>query len=193
MTDLTETVLESETLLEEAAAKPGLAETIANFFINLMGPFGAQLAVFLCSMLPIIELRGSIILGAAMDLPWWQTYLLSWIGNMLPIPFILLFIKKMLQWMSTCKVKFFNKVSNWLMEKAEKNRGKIEKYAMWGLILFVASPLPGTGAWTGSLVAAVIDMKFWKSLLCVAIGVTIAGVIMTLGAYGAVSAFKIFS
>ena len=187
MTDLTETVLESETLLEEAAAKPGLAETIANFFINLMGPFGAQLAVFLCSMLPIIELRGSIILGAAMDLPWWQTYLISWIGNMLPIPFILLFIKKMLQWMSTCKVKFFNKVSNWLMEKAEKNRGKIEKYAMWGLILFVAIPLPGTGAWTGALIASLLDMRMKYSLPAIFAGVCLAGVIMCCASYGMVS------
>ena len=161
-----------------------MKEAIVNFFLETVGK---ELCVFFCSMLPIIELRGSIILGAGLGLPWWQNYLISWVGNMLPIPFILLFIKKIIGWMAVCKIKFLNKVANWLLNKAEKNREKIEKYAVWGLTLFVAIPLPGTGAWTGTLVASVIDMKFWKSLLCTAVGVTIAGVIMTLASYGFVS------
>ena len=150
---------------------------------------GAHFGVILCSMIPIIELRGAIPLGMALDLPWWQSYIYAVIGNMLPIPFILLFITKIIGWMSRCKVKFFNKIGNWLAGKAEKNREKIEKYSFWGVCLFVAVPLPVTGAWTGSLVAAVIGMKFWKALLSCFIGVLIAGAVVTLISYGALAAF----
>ena len=145
--------------------------------------------VFLISMIPIIELRGAIPLGAAFGLPWWQNYLIAVVGNLLPVPIILLFVKSVLNWMSKCRVKLFNKIANKMYEKAEKNRDKIERYAFWGLTLFVAIPLPATGAWTGTLVAALFDMKFWKSLLSALIGVMIAGVVMTLVSYGVVAAF----
>ncbi len=163
-----------------------MKEAIANFFLEIVGE---ELCVFFCSMLPIIELRGAIPLGAGFGLPWWQTYLIAIVGNMLPVPIILLFVKSVLNWMSSCKVRFFNKIANKMFEKAEKNRAKIEKYAFWGLTLFVAIPLPATGAWTGTLVAALFDMKFWKSLLSAFIGVLIAGVVMTLISYGVVAAF----
>ena len=154
---------------------------------------GARLGVLLCAMLPIIELRGAIPLGAALALPWWQNYLFAVLGNMIPVPFILLFIKKIIAWMTASRVKFFNKIGTWLTNKAEKNRERVEKYSFWGVCLFVAIPLPVTGAWTGSLVAAVIDMKFHKALLSCLIGVLIAGVIMTLASYGVVAAFQIFA
>ena len=95
--------------------------------------------------------------------------------------------------MTASRVKFFNKIGTWLTNKAEKNRERVEKYSFWGVCLFVAIPLPVTGAWTGSLVAAVIDMKFHKALLSCLIGVLIAGVIMTLASYGVVAAFQIFA
>lgn len=158
-----------------------MKEAIANFFLETVG---REWCVFFCSLLPIIELRGSIPLGAGFGLPFWQTYLISVIGNILPVPFILLFIKGILTWMSKCRVKAFNKVAGWLFRKAEKNRGKVEKYASLGLVLFVAIPLPGTGAWTGSLVAAIMDMKFWRAFLSALIGVLVAGVVMTLISYG---------
>ena len=151
------------------------------------------LYTFFISMLPIIELRGAIPLGAWLELPWWQGYILAVLGNMIPVPFILLFINKFIAWMSRSKVKFFNKIGTWLTNKAEKNREKIEKYSFWGVCLFVAVPLPVTGAWTGSLVAATIGMKGWKAFLSCLIGVMIAGVIMTLASYGVVAAFKIFA
>jgi uncharacterized membrane protein len=91
--------------------------------------------------------------------------------------------------MSGSKVKFFNKIANYLLNKVEKKRDKIEKYSFWGVCLFVAVPLPVTGAWTGSLVAAMIDMKFWKALLSCLIGVMIAGVVMTLISYGVAAIF----
>ena len=163
-----------------------MKEAIANFFLETVGE---ELCVLFCSMLPIIELRGAIPMGAAFGLPWWQSYLIAVIGNMLPVPIILLFVKSVLTWMTGCKVKFFNKIANKMFEKAEKNREKIEKYAFWGLALFVAIPLPATGAWTGTLVAALFDMKFWKSLLSALIGVMIAGVVMTLISYGVVAAW----
>ena len=163
-----------------------MKEAIANFFLETVGE---ELCVFFCSMLPIIELRGAIPLGAGFGLPWWQTYLIAIVGNMLPVPIILLFVKSVLTWMKGCKIKFFNRIANKMFEKAEKNREKIEKYAFWGLALFVAIPLPATGAWTGTLVAALFDMKFWKSLLSALIGVMIAGVVMTLISYGVVAAF----
>ena len=162
-----------------------MKEAIAEFFLETVGK---ELCVLFCSMLPIIELRGAIPLGAAFGLPWWQNYLIAVVGNMLPVPIILLFVKAVLNWMMKCRVKLFNRIANKMFEKAEKNRGKIEKYAFWGLTLFVAIPLPATGAWTGTLVAALFDMKFWKSLLAALIGVLIAGVIMTLVSYGVVAA-----
>ncbi len=163
-----------------------MVEAIKTFFLDIVGE---ELCVFFCSMIPIIELRGAIPMGAAFGLPWWQSYALSVLGNMLPVPFILLFIKGMIGWMSRSKIGFFNKVANFLLRKVEKKRDKIEKYSFWGVALFVGIPLPVTGAWTGSLVAAMIDMKFWKALVSCLIGVMIAGVIMTVISYGTVAIF----
>ena len=167
-----------------------MIETIKTFFLDVVGE---RLCVLLCSMLPVIELRGAIPMGAAFGLPWWQTFLLAVAGNMIPVPFILLFINAILGWMEKSRVKFFNKIAGWLARKAEKNRPKIEKYAFWGVCLFVAIPLPVTGAWCGSLVCAVIKEKFWRAMLSTFIGVLIAGTIMTLASYGVVAAFQIFA
>ncbi len=162
-----------------------MSEAIKTFFLDIVGE---ELCVFFCSMIPIIELRGAIPMGFAFGLPWWQSYLLAVIGNMLPVPFILLLIKAVITWMTKSKVKFFNKVAAWLNKRVEKRRDKIEKYSFWGVCLFVAVPLPVTGAWTGSLVAAMMDMKFWKAFFSCLFGVMIAGVIMTLISYGVLGA-----
>ena len=164
-----------------------IVSAIRDFFLETVGE---ELCVLFCSMIPIIELRGAIPMGAILGLPWWQSYLLSVLGNMIPVPFILLFIKAVLGWMAKSKSKFFNKIAAWLNRKVEKRRDKIEKYSFWGVCFFVAIPLPVTGAWTGSLVAAMIDMKFWKALLSCLFGVMIAGVVMTLISYGAVAIFS---
>ena len=168
-----------------------IIEIIKNFFLETVGK---ELCVFFCSMIPIIELRGAIPMGAAFDvtyggMPFWLTYILGVAGNMLPVPFILLFIKGIIKWMSESKVKFFNKIANFLLNKVEKKRSKIERFSFWGVCFFVAVPLPVTGAWTGTLVAAMINMKFWKAFLSCLIGVMIAGVIMTLVSYGFASIF----
>ena len=160
-----------------------MGEAISKFFLETVGK---ELCVFFCSMLPIIELRGAIPLAFALGLPWWQAYLISVLGNLLPVPFILLLINVVIKWMSNSKVKFFNKIANFLLEKVGKNRARIEKYSFWGLCLFVAIPLPATGAWTGSLVAAVIGMKPWKAFVSALLGVLMAGVLVTLIVYGGI-------
>ncbi len=145
-----------------------------------MSPLLKYLSVFAVSMVPLIELRGAVPIGTGMGLPWIWTLIVAIIGNCLPIPFILLFVKAILKWMRGCKIKLFNKISNWLYEKADKNRPKIDKFGAWGLFLFVAIPLPGTGAWTGALVASLFDMKRTKASISIFGGVITAGVIMTI-------------
>lgn len=156
-----------------------IASSISDFFLNTVGK---ELCVFFCSMIPIIELRGAIPLGAAFGMPPLQTYLLSVLGNMVPVPFILLFIKAVIRLMQ--KTKVCAGFANWLLSKAEKNKEKISKYGFWGVAVFIMIPLPGTGAWTGSLVAAVLDMPFWKAMLSALLGVMAAGVIMSFISYG---------
>ena len=158
-----------------------MIEAIKNFFVDFLG---AKFGVFICSMLPIIELRGSIPLGAALGLPWYSNFIISVIGNLLPVPFILLLIKKVLEWMKTTKT--FSRFALWLERKAEKNKGKLEKGVFIGLMLFVAIPIPGTGAWTGALLAALSGTKFGKSMIAISTGVLIAGTVMTLASYGVV-------
>ena len=118
-----------------------------------------------------------------LGLPWYINYIVCVVGNFLPVPFILLFIRAVLNWMK--KVPKLDKIALWLEERAAKNSDRVSKYATWGLMLFVAIPLPGTGAWTGSLVAALLEMRLKHSLLSVFFGVLVAGVIVSLIAYGA--------
>ena len=141
--------------------------------------------VFLCSMVPIIELRGAIPLGATLELPFYLNYIICVIGNMIPVPFILLFIRHILNWMKM--LPKLDKIAIWVENKAEKNKAKVLKYATFGLFFFVALPLPGTGAWTGSLVAAMLDMRLKKAIPAIFLGVMTAGVIMTLASYGFLS------
>ena len=138
---------------------------------------------FLISMVPIIELRGAIPIGAAMGLPWYVNYIVSVIGNFLPVPFILIFIRAILNWMKG--VPRLAKIALWLEARAAKKSDKVSKYATIGLMLFVAIPAPGTGAWTGSLIAALMEMRLKHSLISVFCGVIIAGAVITLIAYGA--------
>ncbi len=157
-----------------------MTDAIVNFFKNTVG---YELCVFFCSMLPIIECRGAVPLGAGFGLPWWQTFLLSVAGNLLPVPFILLFIRGFLKWMRSCRVKFFNKLAAWLDRKIEKHKGTIEKYSYWGVMLFVGLPIPGTGAWTGTLIASVLGLDSKKTFLAATGGVLMATTIMTLISY----------
>lgn len=141
------------------------------------------LIVFLVSMVPIIELRGAVPIGTGMNLPWHWCLVVSIIGNMLPVPFIFLFARKVLVWGSNKPVigKFFT----WCLEKGESGGKKLEEKAGKGiyaaLLLFVGIPLPGTGAWTGTLAASMLNLNFKKSTIAVSLGVLLAGIIMTVG------------
>ena len=163
-------------------------DAIKQALIDFLMSGGKELGIFLCSMVPVIELRGAIPLGWFLEpqTPWWLTYLLAVAGNMLPVPFILLLIRQVLTIMEKMPIKFVRAFAAWLRRKAEKNTDKIQRFGFWGLCFFIAIPLPVTGAWTGSLVASLMRINFWKALLANFIGVLIAGVIITLAAYGAV-------
>jgi uncharacterized membrane protein len=151
-----------------------------------------ELAVFLTSMLPIIELRGALPLAInVFDISWPKAFLIAYIGNLIPAPVILWLLGPVVKLLS--KIGIFNRFFTWLFERTRKKSSKvIEKYEEIGLMAFVAIPLPGTGAWTGALIAFLFGLDFKKSLLIIAIGVLIAGVIVTslclLGWVGAIIA-----
>ena len=134
--------------------------------------------------MPILELRGGLLAAALIGLDPVPSYIISIIGNILPVPFILLLINKILDWMR--KSKKFKKVAKWLDEKVEKHKGQIEKYGYLGIVLFVGIPLPGTGAWTGSLIASVLEMDKKKTFFAVLAGVFIASVIMMVISFGVI-------
>ena len=146
---------------------------------NILGP---EFYTFFISMVPVIELRGAIPVGQALGLSFWECFFISVVGNMLPVPIILLFVRFVLNWMKG--VKHLDKIANWVFNKAEKHSGKVTKYATWGLFLFVAVPLPGTGAWTGSLIAALLDMRLKKALPSVLAGVIVAGLLVSSISFG---------
>lgn len=144
-------------------------------------PVSANLSVFLVSMIPLIEERGGLILARMLEIPMWEGVFWCVFGNIVPIPFILLLIKKIIHWMAD---HHLSGVAEWLIRKAEKNKPKIDRYGFLGLILFVGIPLPGTGAWTGSLVASLFDMDLKKASISILLGIFLAAVIMTVVSYG---------
>lgn len=167
-------------------------EKIVDFVIKLFGglaamKYGKELIVFIISLLPILELRGGLLAASLLGVKPLNAYIISIIGNLIPVPFILLFISKILDWMENSKVKWMNKLASSIRKKADKNKGKIEKYGYLGLILFVGIPIPGTGAWTGCLVASLLNLDRKKSFLCTIAGIIIASIIMMLISYGIVS------
>jgi len=140
------------------------------------------LYVFMISMIPIIELRGSIPYAAGVGLPWYVAFITAVIGNLLPVPFILLFVKKVFDWMR--KYPKLKKIVDFCENKFAKKVEKAGNTAFWTLVGFIAIPLPGTGAWTGSGIAAVCEVPFKKALLAAVIGVLIAATVVTMIAYG---------
>ena len=159
------------------------AQSIVAFIIGIFGVnAGKIIGITFISMIPIIELRGSIPVGFVMGLPWYASLICSIIGNMLPVPVILLFVVKVFEFMKKHNIltKFVNKMEQKAMNRSEK----VSKGEFWGLMLFVAIPLPGTGAWTGALIAALLKMNRRDSFLSILFGVIIAGTIITLGTYG---------
>lgn len=156
-----------------------IVTSIVEFLQNTIPP---QLVAFAISLFPVLELRGGMIAARLLEIPFLQAFIICYVGNMLPLPFILLFIRKIFAWMR--KFKAFAKIVDKMEERSEKKKGTIQKYKEWGLLLFVAIPLPGTGGWTGALIAALMDLRFKKCLPIITLGVFIAGLIMSLITYG---------
>jgi len=150
---------------------------------------GEALATFIVSMLPVVELRGAIPVGVALGLPVWQAAVISVIGNIIPAPFIIAFIRVIMDWMRTnLKWKWVQKFVKWLEKKSTgKDADRIRKFEFWGLLVFVGIPLPGTGAWTGSLIAALLDIRMKRALPPVILGVLVAAVIVSLATAGVVT------
>jgi len=148
------------------------------------------LLVLVVSMVPLIELRGAIpvAIGMDLDLPEWAVLVIAIIGNLIPIPIIYFFAQKVLKWGQKCKIKWFKKFCNFCLEKGKKAGDKMLKKAKggvyFGLFLFVAIPIPGTGAWTGTLAASILDLDFKKSMLAIIAGVITAGLVMLLASLG---------
>ena len=148
--------------------------------------------VFLISMVPLIEIRGAIPYAVGFELPLVPSIIVAVIGNMLPVPFIFLFACRVLEWGKD--KKYIGKFFTWCLEKGHKGGEKLQAKAgrglYWALLLFVGIPLPGTGAWTGTLAASLLDMDFKKSVIYIMAGVLLAGAIMlaaSLGVFGAIS------
>ena len=142
----------------------------------------AIILTFLISMVPVIELRGGLPFGVAQGLAPLYAALISIVGNLLPIPFLLKLVPKIFDFLRD--KKYTRKLIAWLEKKAEKNRKTIDKYGWLGLYILVAIPLPGTGAWTGALVSSCFKMKFWPSMAAIIVGVLTAGAIVLGITYG---------
>ena len=142
--------------------------------------------IFFISMIPLIELRGAIPVSQAMQLPVIQSYLICIVGNMIPVPFIYLFARRFLEWGQD--KRFIGKICTFFLEKGGRAGQKLQSKGGYGLFialfLFVGIPLPGTGAWTGTLAASLLDMSFKKTVLAVILGVLLAGTIMMAGSLG---------
>lgn len=145
-----------------------------------------MLKTLVTAMMPILEIRGAIPVGVASGLDPWLAFAVGFVGNMLPIPILILLTRKIIEWLK--KHNMLVKLTAWLENKGSKGAQKVQKYSFWGLFILVAIPLPGTGAWTGALVASLLDMRLKRALPAIAMGVAAAGLVVLLVTYGVISA-----
>ncbi|MCH5255986.1 MAG: small multi-drug export protein [Lachnospiraceae bacterium] len=158
-------------------------ESLAVWFANTLGKYvSSKVVIFIISMIPILELRGGLIVAKLLNVSIVTAIPICIIGNIIPIPFILLFIKQIFKWLKN--ISFCKKIIEKLEARAMGKSDSIKRYEFWGLVLFVGIPLPGTGAWTGSLIAALLDIDFKKAILAELLGIAIATVIMSIFSYG---------
>ena len=162
-------------------------ESLVVWFTATLGQYiSRELVIFIISMIPILELRGGLLAASLLQVPITTAIPICIIGNIIPIPFILLFIKQIFKWMK--KIKIFRGLIERLENRAMSKSDSIKKYEFWGLVLFVGIPLPGTGAWTGSLIAALLEIDFKKAVLAELLGIMIATIIMSIVSYGLLGA-----
>ena len=157
---------------------------------ELLGSRHAAEAVltFFAAMIPVLELRFAIPFGVARGLRLWTSIWASVLGNLVPVPFIVVFITRIFAWLRRRSARF-NTLVDSLERRAEGKKATVEKYAFWGLVVLVAIPLPGTGAWTGALVAALMRIRLKRAFPAIAVGVVIAAVIVSVITYGAARVF----
>ena len=158
----------------------GIIQSIIDFFKLWLSP---EIIVFLISLLPILELRGGLIAAALLGIEWYIALPICIIGNILPIPFVLIFIRKIFDFIKKTNFLWLSRFVTKLDERAEKKSQGVKTASAWGLFAFVAVPLPGTGAWTGSLIAKVLDIKNSKANFIIFVGVVCAGLIVSLVTY----------
>lgn len=159
-----------------------MVESLVDFFINTLGGLNGYVVVFIISLMPILELRGGLIAAALLKLNPILSFIICFIGNLLPVPLILKFITPLFDKLK--KTKHLKKLVEKLENKANNKKDSIEKKEFVGLLLFVGIPLPGTGAWTGSLIASMINMNKKKAFIATVCGVLLAGIIMSIFSYG---------
>lgn len=158
-------------------------DSLALWFAETLGQYvSGEAVIFLISMIPILELRGGLLVAWSIGVPIMKAIPICIVGNIIPIPFILLFIKKIFKWMKRFSV--FQGLVGRMEERAMKKSDTIKKYEFVGLMLFVGVPLPGTGAWTGSLIAALMDMDLKKAVVAELLGIAIATFIVSILSYG---------
>ena len=145
--------------------------------------FGKIVLTFLISMVPVVELRGAIPFGVAHGLPLWTAIAVSVIGNLLPVPFVILFSRRLFAWLRRKIPKLGGAISR-LEERAKRKSKAVQQFSFFGLVLLVAIPLPGTGAWTGALVAAILNMRLKRAFPAIALGVVIAAVLVGAASHG---------
>jgi uncharacterized membrane protein len=155
----------------------------------IVTPLGRVIATFIVAMLPVIELRGAIPLGVGLGLSHWASMAISCVGNLAPVPFIILFARRIFEWMKRRSSRLGAFASK-LEQRAYSKRDVIKKWQTLGLVILVAIPLPGTGAWTGALVAAVLNMRLKRAFPAIVLGVLIAGVLVTGITYGFTTIFS---
>lgn len=163
---------------------------ISDITRSLKSTFSPEVIAFLISLMPILELRGGLIASSILQIPWFRAYVICVVATILPMPLVFFFIKNIFEWMKKKHPKL-RKLVEKLEIKAQKGGVKIQKYKKWGLFLFVAIPLPGTGAWTGTLAAALLEMKAKEALPAVVLGSMTAGILMILLGYVAPQLLKI--
>lgn len=160
-----------------------MTEQIAEYFVELFnGKLPEEVIVFLLSMLPVLELRGGMIAAKLLGLDLVKAFVICFAGNILPVPFILLFIRYIFAFLK--KFKVFEKIIDGIERRTRAKGDKVKKYQEWGLLAFVAIPLPGTGAWTGALLADLFDLCIKKAFSIICLGVLVAGIIMAAFSYG---------
>lgn len=164
-----------------------MAETIADYLVGIFrDKIPEELIIFIISILPVVELRGGMIAAKLLDVEFFRAFVICYLGNILPIPFILLFIRRIFEFLK--KFRATGKLVTKLEESSLRKSDKVKKGSRWGLLTFVAIPLPGTGGWTGALIAALLDMRIKISFPVIALGVLIANLIMSVVSYGLLGA-----